>query len=67
MRPFIEKYATWLVWGLIPLAGFLLHLHVLNRPLVGIHVWRQTQTQTNIHNFAFEDAPPAEPQSQQPG
>lgn len=33
----------------------LMHLHVFNRELVGVHVWRQTQTQTNVLNFAFTD------------
>lgn len=55
MRAKIEKYAGWIVWGLIPLTSLLMHLPILNRPLVGIHVWRQTQTQTNIRNFATED------------
>ena len=30
-----------------------MHLHIFNRDLVGVHVWRQTQTQINIENFAF--------------
>lgn len=33
----------------------LMHLHVFNRDLVGVHVWRQSQTQINIENFAFND------------
>ncbi|MBX3164008.1 MAG: glycosyltransferase family 39 protein [Bacteroidetes bacterium] len=37
------------------LVSFLLHLHTFNLDLVGIHVWRQTQTQTVIYNFSFSD------------
>src|SRR3989344_92675 len=33
----------------------LMHLHVFNRDLVGVHVWRQSQTQINIEKFAFND------------
>jgi hypothetical protein len=40
---------------LIPILSFVMHFHVLNRDLVGIHVWRQTETQTVINNFARYD------------
>lgn len=41
---------------LIPvLVSLLLHWHVLKLDLIGIHVWRQTQTQTVIYNFSFSD------------
>jgi len=39
----------------IPLLSLLMHSYVFNRDLVGFHVWRQTQTQINIENFAKED------------
>lgn len=39
----------------IGLISLLMHLHVFNRDLVGVHVWRQTQTQINIENFARHD------------
>lgn len=32
-----------------------MHLRVFTMDLTGIHVWRQTQTQTNIQNFYEED------------
>ncbi len=32
-----------------------MHWHVFTRDLVGVHVWRQTQTQTVIDNFYKED------------
>lgn len=40
-----------LVLLLIPLISFIMHLHIFKLDLVGIHVWRQTQTQTVINNF----------------
>lgn len=39
----------------IPFISFVLHFHVFNLDLVGIHVWRQTETQTVINNFYQED------------
>jgi 4-amino-4-deoxy-L-arabinose transferase-like glycosyltransferase len=32
-----------------------MHLHIFDLDLVGVHVWRQTQTQINVENFAFSD------------
>ncbi len=43
---------SYLIAILIPLLSFLLHLHVFNRDLVGIHVWRQTETQTLVYNLS---------------
>ncbi|MBS1772010.1 MAG: glycosyltransferase family 39 protein [Bacteroidetes bacterium] len=40
---------------LIPALSMLMHLHVFKLDLVGIHVWRQTETQTVINNFYRED------------
>lgn len=37
------------------LLSLIMHSHILNTDLIGIHVWRQTQTQTVIDNFAAED------------
>ncbi|MFL5753343.1 MAG: glycosyltransferase family 39 protein [Bacteroidia bacterium] len=39
----------------IALISLLMHLPVFNRDLVGVHVWRQSQTQINIENFAYHD------------
>lgn len=44
-----------LILLLIPVLSFIMHLHVFKLDLVGIHVWRQTQTQTVINNFYRED------------
>lgn len=35
--------------------SFAMHSFMLSRDLVGAHVWRQTETQTVINNFATED------------
>lgn len=44
-----------LILVLIPVLSFAMHYHVFRLDLVGIHVWRQTQTQTVINNFYTED------------
>ena len=51
---FIQKRYK-LILCLIPLISMALHWHVFNLDLVGIHVWRQTETQTTINNFYTED------------
>lgn len=51
----IEKnYAWWLALAL--LVSTLLRVQHLNKDLVSIHVWRQTQTQATIDAFYREDA-----------
>lgn len=37
------------------LLSFLLHLSIFKLDVLGIHVWRQSQTQTVIYNFTFSD------------
>ena len=44
-----------MLYVFIPLLSLVMHLHVFRLDLVGYHVWRQTQTQTNIINFYEED------------
>lgn len=46
----------WILLGLIPLLSLLLHLPVLNRDVMGVHVWRQAETMNNVVNFAEGDA-----------
>jgi len=50
----LTKYNK-LVLVLIPILSFAMHFRVIQLDLIGIHVWRQTQTQTVINNFANED------------
>ncbi|MCW3123013.1 MAG: hypothetical protein JWQ38_2505 [Flavipsychrobacter sp.] len=50
---FINKHYKAILWS-IPFVSFLLHFHVFNLDLIGIHVWRQTETQTVINNFYKE-------------
>ena len=51
---FINKHYRLLLF-LLGFISFALHFHVFNRDLVGIHVWRQTQTQNVINNFYRDD------------
>ncbi|HQQ92928.1 MAG TPA: glycosyltransferase family 39 protein [Bacteroidia bacterium] len=37
------------------LLSFILHIPYLQLDLIGIHVWRQTQTQTLVYNFVFRE------------
>jgi hypothetical protein len=51
---FIKKNYK-LILGSIFLISFILHERIFNLDLVGIHVWRQTETQTVINNFYRDD------------
>lgn len=51
----LERNHRWILFALIPLLGVVLHWNIWTKPLIGVHVWRQAQTQINIENFAFED------------
>lgn len=65
MLHFISKYKRILLPGIM-LLTLAMHAHILNRELVGPHVWRQTQTQTVINNFATESLNILEPRVNQP-
>lgn len=52
---FVKKKATILSFTIIIVASFLLHFQQLHKDLIGIHVWRQTQTQWNTVNFYRHD------------
>lgn len=41
-----------IVLVLIPTLSIVLHWHIFDRDLVGIHVWRQTETQTLVNNLS---------------
>jgi 4-amino-4-deoxy-L-arabinose transferase-like glycosyltransferase len=51
---FLDRHHRVLVWLILPILGFLLHLHVFNRDLQGIHAWRQCETASNVLRFANE-------------
>ncbi len=51
---FLRKHYKLVLWA-IPLVSLVLHFHVFNLDLIGIHVWRQTETQTVINNFYRDD------------
>lgn len=50
---YFSKYARYLLPAIL-LLSLLMHAWMLNRDLVGVHVWRQAQTQTVINNFVSE-------------
>lgn len=54
MQALIARYRL-ILFVIIPLTSVIMHFRVFNKELVGMHVWRQTQTQTNIRNFYEED------------
>ena len=51
----IIKYKRWIVFGLIPVMGLLMHLEIFPMELRGIHAWRQTETMSNVVNFYERD------------
>lgn len=52
---FVKKNAAILLFAIIVITSFLLHFQQLNKDLIGVHVWRQTQTQWNTVNFYRHD------------
>jgi hypothetical protein len=51
---FIKKHYR-LILLAIPVVSLIMHWYVFGLDLVGIHVWRQTETQHVINNFYRED------------
>lgn len=49
-----ERHSRWIVLAAI-LLSVILHAHIMNRELSGIHLWRQTETQSVILQFAEGD------------
>ena len=51
------KIKNWKIFALIgiPLLSLLMHLGAFSADLLGVHAWRQAQTQSNIVNFIEED------------
>jgi 4-amino-4-deoxy-L-arabinose transferase-like glycosyltransferase len=57
---FLSRYARYLLPAML-LLSLVLHARMLNRDLVGVHVWRQAQTQTVVNNFVTESMNILEP------
>lgn len=58
-RPYLQVHpgqARVIVLVIIPIISLLMHLRIFDLDLVGIHVWRQTETQEVIQNFYEEDS-----------
>ncbi len=51
----MKKQWTIIFFLVLTSVSLLLHFPHLKKDLISIHVWRQTQTQTNINNFYEED------------
>ena len=52
---FLRKNALYILFFFLPLLSVAMHWRVFQTDLVGVHVWRQVQTQTVIVNFYAED------------
>lgn len=55
LRATISRYRRWILWGLMPLLGLLMHMHIFPQELRGVHAWRQCETASNVVRFARED------------
>ena len=55
LQNFTRLHWRWLIGLALPLLGLLMHVHLLNLPLQGIHAWRQCETASNIVLFAEHD------------
>ena len=51
----LKRYQKLLLYLLFPTISLVLHWEPLQLDICSVHSWRQTQTQTTIQNFAFED------------
>lgn len=51
----LNKKQIYLLFLTIVLISTAMHFKHFNKELIGIHVWRQTQTQSTINNFYEED------------
>ena len=52
---FLRKNALYILFFFLPALSVAMHWRVFQTDLVGVHVWRQVQTQTVIVNFYEED------------
>lgn len=52
---FLQEHTRLILLLIIPLISLAMHARIFTLDLMGVHVWRQAQTQTNILNFAEED------------
>ncbi|MCS6819355.1 MAG: glycosyltransferase family 39 protein, partial [Chitinophagales bacterium] len=50
-----SKYRKFLLFGLLFTLSAVLHFPYFNKDIISAHVWRQSQTMTNIVNFYEED------------
>ena len=55
MKQFISEKNIRLLFWIIPLLSMAMHWRIFSTDLVGVHLWRQSQTQLNIQNFYRHD------------
>lgn len=55
LRAQLGRHHRWLLWGLMPLLGLVMHMHIFPLELRGVHAWRQCETASNVVRFARED------------
>lgn len=51
----LTKNSRQILFVILPLLSFLLHIHIFPKELNGVHAWRQTETASNVINFAEKD------------
>jgi 4-amino-4-deoxy-L-arabinose transferase-like glycosyltransferase len=50
----IQRHLRRLFW-LLPVLSLAMHWRIFSTDLIGVHLWRQSQTQLNIQNFYRQD------------
>ncbi len=55
MKQFISDKNIRLLFWIIPLLSMAMHWRIFSTDLIGVHLWRQSQTQLNIQNFYRHD------------
>jgi len=54
-NPRLNQRIKWVGLGTVILIQLVMHFNHFTADLVGVHVWRQTQTQATIDSFYTED------------
>ena len=62
IRSWVTKRWKLFLFLLFPIFSLLLHAHLFDHPLQGIHAWRQCETASNIANFSNGDMNIMDPQ-----
>jgi hypothetical protein len=52
----MKKYLHIFIIAITIISSLFLHRHIFNKDIIGVHSWRQCQTEWNIRNFYRHDA-----------